>query len=389
VRDLLLGRVPKDFDISTDALPEEVHKIFRNSRIIGRRFRLVHVRFGREIIEVATFRGHHNGEENTTEHDAKILNGMIVRDNVFGSLKEDAWRRDVTVNSLYYGLHDDTVLDYTGGITDLKNNTIRIIGDAERRYQEDPVRMLRVVRFAAKLGFEIDPNTSAPIVTLAERLTAVPPARLFEEVLKLFMSGHAVRTFELLRQFALFERLFPLADSYLDDPNSNLNELLVNGFTHTDDRIKIGKPVTPAYLFAVLLWKPMWDYAKKLQANGVSPIQSIQIAGTEIISRQSGSVSLPKRFSLQTREIWAMQSKLINRSGKKAFRSFEQVRFRAGYDFLLLRAESGEEDLLPLCEWWTEFQEKNEEQRRKMVQQVNANNPKRKRPRKRRKPQAQ
>jgi len=386
VRDLLLGRVPKDFDISTDALPEEVHKIFRNSRIIGRRFRLVHVRFGREIIEVATFRGHHDSEENQTEHDAKILDGMIVRDNVFGSLKEDAWRRDVTVNSLYYGLHDDTVLDYTGGITDLKNNTIRIIGDAERRYQEDPVRMLRVVRFASKLGFEIESKTSAPIMTLAGRLTAVPPARLFDEVLKLFMSGHAVRTYELLRQYGLFEHLFPLADVYLDDPNSSLNDLLVNGFTHTDDRIKIGKPVTPAYLFAVLLWKPMWEHAKKLQASGVSPIQSIQIAGNEIISRQSDSVSLPKRFSLQTREIWVMQCKLLNRSGKKAFRTFEQVRFRAGYDFLLLRAESGEDSLTPLCDWWTEFQEKNEQQRANLVQQVNADNTRKKRPRKRRKP---
>ena len=386
VRDLLLGRVPKDFDICTDALPEEVHSLFRNSRLIGRRFRIVHVRFGREIIEVATFRGHHDGEDTKTEHDAKMLDGMIIRDNVFGSLEDDAWRRDFTVNSLYYNLHDDTVLDYTGGITDLKNKTIRIIGDAERRYQEDPVRMLRVVRFAAKLDFKIESSTQAPVVDIAERLTAVPPARLFEEVLKLFLSGHAVKSFHLLRQFGLLKYLFPLTDTYLDDSDSSLNELLINGFTHTDDRIEIGKPVTPAYLFAVLLWKPMWDYANKLQANGVSPIQSLQIAGTEIISRQSGSVSLPKRFSLQTREIWVMQAKLTGRNGKRAFRTLEHARFRAGYDFLLLRAESGEKDLVTLGEWWTEFQETNDVQRSTMVQQVNASNPRRKRPRKRRGP---
>ena len=386
VRDLLLGRVPKDFDICTDALPEEVHSLFRNSRLIGRRFRLVHVRFGREIIEVATFRGHHDGENNKTEHDAKTLDGMILRDNVFGSLEDDAWRRDFTVNSLYYNLHDDTVLDYTGGITDLKNNTIRIIGDAELRYQEDPVRMLRVVRFAAKLGFNIESNTEAPVVNLAERLTAVPPARLFEEVLKLLLSGHAVRSFQLLRQYGIFKYLFPLTDAYLHDADSSLTELLINGFAHTDHRIEIGKPVTPAYLFAVLLWKPMWDYAEKLQANGVSPIQSIQLAGTEIISRQCHSVSLPKRFSLQTRDIWVMQAKLMSRNGKRAFRTLEHARFCAGYDFLLLRAESGEKDLAPLCDWWTDFQETNDAQRATMVQQVNASNPRRKRPHKRRGP---
>ncbi len=385
VRDLLLGRVPKDFDISTDALPEEVHSLFRNSRMIGRRFRLVHVRFGREIIEVATFRGHHGGEEEKSEHDAKMLDGMIVRDNVFGSLEDDAWRRDFTVNALYYNLHDDTVLDYTGGITDLNNKTICIIGDAERRYQEDPVRMLRVVRFAAKLEFNIEHNTQAPVLAIAERLTAVPPARLFDEVLKLFMSGHAVRTFELLRQFGLFEYLFPLTDACLNDSDSSLNDFLINGFINTDARIRVGKPVTPAYLFGVLLWKPMWNYAISLQSKGVSPIQSVQIAGSEIIARQSKTVSLPKRFSLQTREIWAMQTRLNSRNGKKAFRLFEQARFRAGYDFLLLRAESGEKDLLPLCDWWTEFQEKNEVQRGAMVQQVNASNPRRRKSRKRKK----
>ncbi len=383
VRDLLLGREPKDFDIATNAHPEEINKLFRNSHLIGRRFKLVHVRFGREIIEVATFR---SGHAAASADMGRMEDGMILRDNVYGNLEDDAWRRDFTINSLYYDIRDFSVVDYTGGVSDLEKGLLRIIGDAEQRYQEDPVRMLRAVRFAAKLGFCIHTDSEEPLSRLGDRLEAVPAARLFDEMLKLFLSGYAVETFELLRHYDLFRYLFPDTDTCLAKEEKGFPHMLVaKGLLNTDDRVAVGKPVTPAYLFAVLLWEPVRELAATLQAKGFSEIQSLQQAGDKVIAAQIQRVSLPKRFSQQTREIWAMQARLKRRNGKQAERLFEQARFRAAYDFLLLRAESGEDELQPLADWWTEYQEVNEDNRADMIQQVSSEGAQKKRRRRRKK----
>ncbi len=387
VRDLLLGREPKDFDIATDAHPEAVHELFRNSRLIGRRFKLVHVRFGREIIEVATFRCGHDAENSDAGH---VEDGMILRDNVYGNLEDDAWRRDFTINSLYYDISDFSVVDYTGGMADLEAGVLRIIGDPEQRYLEDPVRMLRAVRFAAKLGFRIHAESDAPIAKLGDRLEAVPAARLFDEMLKLFLSGYAVETFELLRHYDLFRYLFPSTDACLTKEEHGFPHMLVaKGLLNTDDRVAVGKPVTPAYLFAVLLWEPVRERAEALQAEGMSEIQSLQRAGDEIIAAQIQCVSLPKRFSQQTREIWVMQARLKRRNGKRAERLFENTRFRAAYDFLLLRSETGEDELQALAEWWTEYQEVNAGNRTTMADQAPSGGAKKKRRRRRRKPKSE
>ncbi|WP_455217546.1 polynucleotide adenylyltransferase PcnB [Kaarinaea lacus] len=367
VRDLLLGREPKDFDIATDAHPEKVASLFRNSRIIGRRFKLVHVRFGREVIEVATFRGEHEAEEDIKQS----AEGMILRDNVYGTLEQDAWRRDFTVNSLYYNIKDFTVVDYTEGMADLEAGVLRVIGDVDQRYIEDPVRMLRAVRFAAKLGFKIHPDSEQPLATLGDRLEGVPPARLFDEILKLFMSGNAVATYELLRHYDLFRFLFPMTDACLaEEENHFPHTLLTRGLENTDARITMDKPVTPAFLFAVLLWEPVHSRAKRLQGEGLSEIQALQLAGEEVLALQSLHISIPKRFSLQTREIWTFQARLKRRNGKRALRLMDMPRFRAAYDFLLLRVESGEEELASLAQWWTEYQESDEERRRNMASDV-------------------
>jgi len=385
VRDLLLERHPKDFDIVTDALPEDAGHLFRNSRLIGRRFRLVHVHFGKDIIEVATFRGHEDVTEDDTPTDRHTRDGMLIRDNVFGTIEEDAWRRDFTINALYYNIQDFSIIDYTGGLEDLSNRLIRMIGDPKQRYREDPVRMLRAARFAGKLGFNIEPNTEAPIYELADRLTHVPPARLFEEVLKLFLSGHAVATFDLLRKYTLFDKLFPYTGALLNPEHpasDDVDALLRLGLSNTDARIAEGKPVTPAFLFAIMLWRPMQNLAEQYIADGVRPLQAHQRAGAEIIAQQVGFVSLPKRFGIQTREIWSLQARLHNRSGKRGYRLLELPRFRAGYDFLLLRAHSVEPDLLPLCDWWTEFQEVGDGSRAAMLKKVQGPRRRGRRPRK-------
>jgi poly(A) polymerase len=365
VRDLLLGREPKDFDVATSALPEEVAAQFRNSRLIGRRFRLVHVHFGSEIIEVATFRGEHQ----EGDHEAgRVEDGMILRDNVYGTLEQDAWRRDFSINSLYYDIRDFSVVDYTGGLEDLEAGLLRIIGDAEQRYCEDPVRMLRAVRFAAKLGFRVHPDSETPMLKLGDRLEAVPPARLFDEILKLLLSGSAVETYELLRHYNLFGYLFPMTEACLAKEEEGFPHLLVaRGLANTDERVAEGKPVTPAYLFAILLWEPVHTRAVQLQGEGMSEIEALQLAAEEVLSAQARHVALPRRFSLQTREIWLMQARLKRRNGKRAQRLLELPRFRAGYDFLLLRIEVGEEELAPLGQWWTEFQAAGEEGRGEMA----------------------
>lgn len=364
MRDLLLGREPKDFDVATDALPEQVKEVFRNCRLIGRRFRLAHVHFGREIIEVATFRsmGDAGGEG-----DRETENGMLLRDNVYGTIEEDALRRDFTVNALYYNIEDFSVIDYANGLQDLRSGVLRLLGEPEQRYREDPVRMLRAVRFAAKLGFNINPACEQPLFELGGLLDDIPPARLFEEVLKLFLGGCALETFEKLRHYDLFGRLFPATDEALSHEEHEFPITLVaNGMRNTDNRIREEKPVTPAFLFAVLLWEPVRRMTEELVTSGATPLQAMQQAGSEVISRQIRQISIPKRFSLPMRDIWEMQHRFEQRGGKRPLRLLTHPKFRAGYDFLLLRAESGEADP-ELAEWWTRFQEVAEDERNRML----------------------
>ena len=379
VRDLMLGHEPKDFDVVTDARPEQIKTLFRNALLIGRRFRLAHVRFGREIIEVATFRAA-PGASTEDEDEAE----RRARENVFGSREEDALRRDFTVNALYYDPADSSIIDYVGGVADLKQGILRMIGDPETRYREDPVRMLRAVRFAARLGFSIEPHTAAPLPALASLLRDVSPARLFEEALKLFQGGYALQTFELLRRHGLFQFLFPLTEKSLEKEQQGFPLMLLpRALANTDKRVNEDKPVTPAFLFAALLWEPVRLEAQARAARGIPPHEALQGAAEQVLREQLRSIALPKRFSFPMREIWAMQAKFSRRSGKQALRLLAHKRFRAAYDFLLLRAEAGEESP-ELAEWWTRFQAVNEAQRLEMVQTAPTTGTKRKRPPRRR-----
>lgn len=366
VRDLLLGREPKDFDVATDASPEQVKQVFRNCRLIGRRFRLAHVHFGRDIIEVATFRAKSDDQAGAGERSAD--NGMLLRDNVYGSIEEDAFRRDFTINALYYNIEDFSVTDYTGGIEDLAQGQLRLIGDPEERYREDPVRMLRAVRFAAKLGFNIAPECEQPLTRLGPLLQGVPAARLFEEVLKLFMAGSAVQTFEKLRHYNLFEHLFPATEEALaHEDHAFPITFVLRALENTDRRVQADKPVTPAFLFAAVLWEPVRLRQLELLDAGVPETPAMDQAATSVLTRQVQHVAIPKRFTLPMREIWGLQHRFAQRGGQRAFRLLTHPRFRAAYDFLLLRAESGEEEL-ELAEWWTRFQEVKPEERAEMVQ---------------------
>ncbi len=383
VRDLLLGREPKDFDIATDARPEQIRDLFRNCRLIGRRFRLAHVRFRDEIIEVATFRALHDQDEAGEEEESEreIENGRILRDNVFGTIEEDAWRRDFTVNALFYSVEDFSVVDYVGGMADLRDGVLRLIGDAEQRYREDPVRMLRAARFAAKLGFRIHPDTEAPIAQLAPLLHDIPPARLFEEVLKLFLGGCAVQTFELMRHYGLFEPLFPQTERSLAHEDRGFPITFVaRALENTDLRIAEEKPVTPAFLFAALLWEPVRERAAQLGQEGISESMAVQQAADEVLALQIASVAIPRRFSVPMREIWQLQWRLAKPGGRRAWRLASHPRFRAGYDFLVLRAEAGEIDPAT-AEWWTRFQEADHPAQQGMVEQQGQS---RRKPRRRR-----
>jgi poly(A) polymerase len=376
VRDLILGREPKDFDVVTDARPEEIKTLFRGTRLIGRRFRLAHVRFGREIIEVATFRA----IPEALGADEELGEVDVFQDNnVFGSQEEDALRRDFTINALYFDAEDLSVTDYIGGVQDLKRGVIRMIGDPETRFREDPVRMLRAVRFAAKLGFRIEERTAAPLRELAPLLRMVSPARLFDEAIKLFHSGYAVETYELLSHYDLFQQLFPLTEQTLEVEQEGFPlTLLPRALGNTDKRIGEGKPVTPAFLFAAILWEPVRLAAERRIASGMSSYDAIQVAAEQVLREQLRTISLPKRFSVPMREIWAMQSKFARRGGKQAFRLLENKRFRAAYDFLLLRTEVGEESQ-ELCDWWTRFQEVDNAERDAMVRLVAPREPGRRR----------
>ncbi|HEY7886067.1 MAG TPA: polynucleotide adenylyltransferase PcnB [Cellvibrionaceae bacterium] len=360
VRDLLLGGHPKDFDVATNAKPEEIKRLFRSARIIGRRFRIVHVRFGREVIEVTTFRGHHEAER--SEH------GMVLRDNVYGTLQSDAIRRDFTVNALYYSLQGFAIHDYTGGINDLQKRTLRMIGDPVERYTEDPVRMLRAVRFAAKLGFSIEPATQKPIGQLAGLLGNIPPARLFEEVLKLFLAGSALATFRLLREHGLAEQLFPGTEAILASGDAVALELVEQCMCNTDKRIRAGKTVTPAFIFAALLW-PAQQYRERELMAHMPKGQAYNESIAEIVGEQLARTAIPKRFLMPMREIWDLQHRLTQRGGQRAYRLLEHPRFRAAYDFTLLREQAGEQ-LDGLGQWWTQFQSADEPLRERMISVV-------------------
>lgn len=382
IRDGLTGMHPKDFDIATSAHPEEIKQVFqRNCRLIGRRFRLAHVRFGRDIIEVATFRACHTTAPNADgQRSAQSDEGMLLRDNVFGTLEEDAVRRDFTANALYYRHLDGAVLDFVDGYKDIQDKTLRLIGDPEQRYREDPVRMLRAVRFAAKLDFTIESNTAAPIKVVAEQLGQIPPARLFEEVLKLFLGGYAQAVWPLLKEYGLAQWLFPMSVS---DDNSDpaLQKMIEIALRNTDVRLAEGKPVTPAFLFAVLLWGPMQRAWQKTISTGIHPAPALQKAIQKVTQKQSQHTSVPKRFSQPMREMWELQGRLSHRSIKRCQSLVQHPRFRAAYDLLLLREEAGE--IEPgLGEWWTNYQVADEEQRNEMCQALSP----KKNPRRRRRP---
>ena len=354
VRDLLLGLSPKDYDVVTDARPEQVRALFRNCRLIGRRFRLAHVRFGREVIEVVTFRSSQSGAEDDREH---ADSGRILRDNVYGTIDEDIWRRDFTVNALYYNIADFSILDYAGGMEDVASRTLRLIGDPVVRYREDPVRMLRAARLSAKLNFGIAKRTARPIREMAELLREVPAARLYDETLKLFQAGHAATSLERLRKFGLLEYLFPhTARTLLAGENRLALEFIRAGLENTDRRVKADKPVTPMFLYAVLLWFSIRETAERIRTeDGGSEIEAFLDACDEVVGEQREYAALPRRFSSPMKEMLLMQRRFHYRRGARARRLLQHRQFRAAYDFLVLRAECGDADP-ELARWWTEVQ---------------------------------
>ena len=383
VRDAMLELHPKDFDIATNATPEEVRSLFSNCRLIGRRFRLAHVRFGREIIEVATFRAAANHEDDDSSHDTE---GRILRDNVYGTVDEDVWRRDFTCNALYYNIADFSIWDYTGGFEDVEKKRLVLIGDPGQRLREDPVRMLRAVRFAGKLGFTIDKSVVDAMRGHTGLLTNVPAARLFDEFLKLFQSGFAERTFDLLREHGLFGELFPATEEELSKDDNYL------AFAHaalknSDKRVAAGQSVTPMFLLGVFLWVPIKNLAAiRRSEEKMSESQSLNIAAYEIVSQQQQRISIPKRFTIPMREMLSLQPRFEFTRGKRAMNLLEHRRFRAAYDFMLLLSEVGQVDE-SLAKFWTDVQTQSAEERAKSFE-MNANPEKKRgsRRRRRRKP---
>ncbi|MGN7725474.1 polynucleotide adenylyltransferase PcnB [Luteimonas sp. 22616] len=354
VRDLMVGGHPKDFDVATSATPDEVKHLFRNCRLIGRRFRLAHVVFGREIIEVATFRANSDdGSGDRQVHD----DGRLLRDNVYGTIEDDAVRRDFTANALYYTIDDFSVHDYVGGFEDVQNRVLKLIGDPATRYHEDPVRMLRAVRFAAKLGFSIDDATAAPIPELAPLLGDAAPARLFEECLKLFLSGYAEQCFLGLERFGLLDVLFPESAAALKANRSGaLRRVVIEGLRGTDARVRADEPVSPAFLFALLLWPAYCRALIALQAQGVQAAEAQRRAADRVTVHQLNTIALPRRFSLPMQEIWLLQSRLSStqsgqRQRKRVMRTLAHPRFRAAFDFLALRQVASDEHTDDITFW--------------------------------------
>jgi poly(A) polymerase len=379
VRDAMLELHPKDFDVATNATPEQVRALFGNCRLIGRRFRLAHVRFGREVIEVATFRAAANHKDDDHAHDEE---GRIVRDNVYGSIEEDVWRRDFTCNALYYNIADFSIWDYTGGVDDVKHRRLVLIGDPDKRMREDPVRMLRAVRFAAKLGFSIDAAAETAMAKDLPLLANVPAARLFDEFLKLFQAGFAERTFDLLRHYKLFAELFPATDKDLNQ-DSGFLEFVKAALRNTDRRVKAGKSVTPMFLIGVF----QWASTKKLAAirrseEKMSESQSLSLASYEISAAQQRRIAIPRRFTVPMREMLALQPRFAQTRGKRAIKLLEHRRFRAAYDFMALLADVGQFDR-DKAKFWTDVQDQSE-QERAVSFQINAQPKGKKRRRRRR-----
>src|SRR5689334_2005838 len=376
VRDLLLGIAPKDFDVATDARPEEIKPLFRRALIIGRRFRLVHVMIGGETVEVSTFRG---ADPETAEKDE---HGRVLRDNVFGTQEEDARRRDFSVNALYYDPHTEEVIDFHGGLADLKKRVLRVIGDPETRYREDPVRMLRAVRLGAKLGLTLDADTREPIAEMAPLMERVPPARLFDEMLKLLLSGHASACLRQLREVGLHKGLLPLLDVILEQP---LGERFVTlALAQTDERVLAERPVSPAFLFAALLWHEVLAAWKAREARGERGIPALESAMDEVLDTQCAKLAITRKLTATMREIWSMQPRFDQRSGNRPYRLVESPRFRMAYDFLALRAASGEV-AAELEGWWRAFHAADAETRKAML--LPDTGPRKRRRRRRRKKQ--
>ena len=379
VRDLLLGRTPKDFDIATDAHPEQIKQLFRSCYLVGRRFRIAHVRIRGEVFEVSTFRADHETQHVGAQSSA---DGLILRDNVYGDISQDAWRRDFSVNALYYNIADFSIVDYSGGMADIDKRVLRVIGDPEQRYREDPVRMLRALRLAAKLDFNLDTQAEQPLQSLRELLLQVSSSRLYLEVEKLFLSGHALQGYELLLRHQMFALLFPQAAALVTTEREEVSALLRLTLANTDERIRIGKYITPAFLLAALLWYPLEDSMREIrEAGDESAYQAFEIATDKILSAQAQRLAIPKRLTVRMREIWYLQIQLQARIGKRPLHVLQHQRFRAGYDFLLLRAEV-EPVYANLAQWWTDFQEEAPEQRLEMLKVLQKTQGKKRRRRK-------
>jgi poly(A) polymerase len=385
VRDLMLGREPKDFDVVTDARPDEVRKLFRNCRLIGRRFRLAHVHFGPEVVEVATFRA--APATNGDEGEGEVLldeSGRILRDNIYGTIAEDVWRRDFTANALYYNIADFSVWDYVDGVRDIESGTLRVIGDPRQRYQEDPVRMLRAVRFAAKLAFKLHGDSERALIALGHLIETVPPARLLDEAEKLLLGGYALETFELLRHYDLFKYLFPSSDALLADPSADaFRTLVTRGLANSDARVEEGKPITLVFLLAVILWGPIRRRAMALVEEGETAVEALRLATQEIADSQQSRVALPRRLVQAIGEIVTLQPRFDEPQGRRALRVFDHPRFRAAYDFMLLRAESGE---FPeaVAQTWRHLEALDPEARTAELSQGSNKRPRRRRRRSRR-----
>ncbi|VFP87803.1 polynucleotide adenylyltransferase PcnB [Candidatus Erwinia haradaeae] len=373
VRDLLLNKKPKDFDITTNATPDQVRMLFRNCRLVGRRFRLAHIIFSHEIIEVSTFRGHHTSKEKNRIHRSETRytqNGMLLRDNIFGSIEDDAQRRDLTINSLYYNLSDCTIRDYSGGMRDLEHGIIRIIGDPETRYREDPVRMLRVIRFSTRFNMRIDSNTKQPIRHLSELLYNIPPARLFEETLKLLQSGYGYNTYLQLCKYQLFQPLFPIITHYLStQANNNIEHMIILMLKKTDIRIHNQKPVNPEFLFATLYWYPHLLMTQKIsQEKSCTYYDAFVISMNDLLDQASRSLAIPKRITNLVRDIWNLQLRLSIRDSKQTSILIEHPRFRSAYHLLKMRAiVEGNYELNNLAAWWSQFQISTLSQQHNMI----------------------
>ena len=370
VRDILLGRKPKDFDIATDAHPEQLKGLFRSCYLVGRRFLIAHVRIGKDVFEVSTFRAQPSADKEANSDQVQSTEqGLIVLDNAYGDLEQDVWRRDFTINALYYNIADFSLIDHTGGLSDLDKKLIRIIGDPIQRYKEDPIRMLRALRFAAKLDFKLESATKAPLAELRELLLTVPPARLYLEIEKLFLSGYAESAYDLLLHHKMFSLLFPSSAQALEQAsNQRVDKFYRKTLYNTDQRISEGKYVTPAFMIAAFLWYPLQSTIQLLRKKRrKNSYQIFETAADEVLSKQLQRVTIPRRLTVRMREIWSLQTQLEKNNGKRPLRLLQHPRFRAAYDFLLLRAEV-DDRLQALADWWTDFQEQTPQQRLVTVQ---------------------